>query len=192
MAVHSALSLPLIVGDEVIGAINSYAHSRDAFGEHAVQLGSQFAGPAAVSVYNAQLLDRRAGADAAAAAGVGEPRGDRSGDRDHPQPVRRERRGGVRPADADQPGRERQAASSSPSGWWRRRCGAPGRGAAVEYDTFTRWPSYSSLRQRPVDKSPNRAVAWALHDGSTICNNESPESRRRCGPTSGSSARSTC
>jgi GAF domain-containing protein len=56
MAVHSALSLPLIVGDEVIGAINTYAHSRDVFGEHAVQLGAQFAGPAAVSVYNAQLL----------------------------------------------------------------------------------------------------------------------------------------
>lgn len=56
MGVHSALSLPLMVGDQVIGAINTYAHSRDAFGEHAVQLGSQFAGPAAVSVYNAQLL----------------------------------------------------------------------------------------------------------------------------------------
>ena len=52
MAVHSALSLPLMVGDQVIGAINAYAHSRDAFGEHAVQLGTQFAGPAAVSVYN--------------------------------------------------------------------------------------------------------------------------------------------
>ncbi len=58
MAVHSALSLPLMVGDEVIGAINTYARQRDAFGNHAVQLGSQFAGPAAVSVYNAQLLAR--------------------------------------------------------------------------------------------------------------------------------------
>jgi GAF domain-containing protein len=56
MAVHSALSLPLMVGHQVLGAINAYARSRDAFGEHAVQLGSQFAGPAAVSVYNAQLL----------------------------------------------------------------------------------------------------------------------------------------
>jgi GAF domain-containing protein len=56
MAVHSALSLPLMVGDEVIGGINCYARSRDAFGEHTVQLASQFAGPAAVSVYNAQLL----------------------------------------------------------------------------------------------------------------------------------------
>jgi GAF domain-containing protein len=54
--VHSALALPLIVGDEVIGSINAYAKSRDAFAEHAVRLGSQFARPAAISVYNAQLL----------------------------------------------------------------------------------------------------------------------------------------
>lgn len=56
MGVHSALSLPLLVGGEVLGAINAYAHTRDAFGEHAVALGSQFAGPAAVSVHNAQVL----------------------------------------------------------------------------------------------------------------------------------------
>ena len=56
MGVHSALSLPLIAGGDVLGSINAYAHSRDAFGEHAVMLGSQFAGPAAVSVHNAQLL----------------------------------------------------------------------------------------------------------------------------------------
>lgn len=56
MAVHSALSLPLIVGDEVIGSINSYARGRDSFGAHAVELGSQFAGSAAVSLHNAQLL----------------------------------------------------------------------------------------------------------------------------------------
>jgi GAF domain-containing protein len=56
MRMHSALSLPLIVGDQLIGSINAYAKCRDAFGEHAVQLGSQFAVPAAVSVYNAQLL----------------------------------------------------------------------------------------------------------------------------------------
>ena len=56
MGVHSVLSLPLLVSEQVIGAINSYAYRRDAFAEHAVQLGSQFAAPAAVSVYNAQLL----------------------------------------------------------------------------------------------------------------------------------------
>ena len=56
MDVHSALSLPLIVGGDVIGAINTYAKARDAFGEHAVVLGVQFAASAAVSVYHAQLL----------------------------------------------------------------------------------------------------------------------------------------
>jgi GAF domain-containing protein len=56
IGVHSVLALPLVVGEEVIGAINSYAFARDAFADHAVRLGSQFAGPAAVSVYNAQLL----------------------------------------------------------------------------------------------------------------------------------------
>jgi GAF domain-containing protein len=57
MDVHSALSLPLVVGGEVIGAINAYAKARDAFGEHAVVLGLQFAASAAASVYHAQLLD---------------------------------------------------------------------------------------------------------------------------------------
>ncbi|MBX7432578.1 GAF and ANTAR domain-containing protein [Mycobacterium sp. Y57] len=56
MGVHSALSLPLIVDAEVVGAINAYAYARDAFGDHAVDLGSRFAAPAAVSVHNAQLL----------------------------------------------------------------------------------------------------------------------------------------
>jgi GAF domain-containing protein len=56
MGVHSALSLPLIVDEQVIGAINCYAKAPDAFGEHAVQLGAQFATPAAVSIFNAGLL----------------------------------------------------------------------------------------------------------------------------------------
>jgi GAF domain-containing protein len=56
MGVHSVLATPLLIDDRVIGMINSYAHARDAFADHAVQLASQFAGPAAVSVFNAQLL----------------------------------------------------------------------------------------------------------------------------------------
>ena len=56
LGVHSTLALPLLIGEQVIGAINTYAYRRDAFAEHAVLLGSQFAAPAAVSVYNAQLL----------------------------------------------------------------------------------------------------------------------------------------
>jgi GAF domain-containing protein len=56
MGVHSALSMPLLIGDQVIGAINTYAYDRDAFPEHAVRLAMQFTGPAAVSVCNARLL----------------------------------------------------------------------------------------------------------------------------------------
>lgn len=56
LGVHSSLSLPLLVQGRAIGAVNSYANERDAFTEHAVQLGMQFAGPAAVAVHNAQLL----------------------------------------------------------------------------------------------------------------------------------------
>lgn len=56
MGVHSALSLPLLVAGQVIGGINSFAFDHDVFTEHAMSLGSQFAGPTAVSVYNAQLL----------------------------------------------------------------------------------------------------------------------------------------
>jgi GAF domain-containing protein len=56
MGVHSVLALPMMIADQVIGALNVYAYERDAFSDHAVQLGAQFAGPAAVSVYNAQLL----------------------------------------------------------------------------------------------------------------------------------------
>lgn len=64
MGVHSVMALPLAVGGRAIGAINAYAFARDAFGDHAVGLGSQFAAPAAVSVYNAKLLtDARARAE---------------------------------------------------------------------------------------------------------------------------------
>jgi GAF domain-containing protein len=54
--VASALSLPLLIDDQVVGSINCYARDQDVFGEHAVRLGSAFAHPAAVSVYNTQLL----------------------------------------------------------------------------------------------------------------------------------------
>ena len=57
LGVHSALCLPLVVRDTVVGAINAYSRSHDVFSEHAVRLGERFAGPAAVAVHNAQLLD---------------------------------------------------------------------------------------------------------------------------------------
>ncbi len=54
--VHSALSLPLLLPDRVVGALNLYAYGRDVFDQHAVDLGELFAKPAAVAVHNAQIL----------------------------------------------------------------------------------------------------------------------------------------
>ena len=56
MGVHSALSLPLILPNEVVGAINVYAHAKNVFDDHAVELGELFAAPAAVAVHNAGVL----------------------------------------------------------------------------------------------------------------------------------------
>lgn len=56
LGVHSVLSLPLLLPDQVVGAINVYAHGKDVFDEHAVELGELFAKPAAVAVHNAQIL----------------------------------------------------------------------------------------------------------------------------------------
>ena len=58
LGVHSVLSLPLITPGGVIGAMNVYAHARDTFGERAEQMGELFAAPAAVSVFNAQILSQ--------------------------------------------------------------------------------------------------------------------------------------
>jgi len=56
LGVHSVLSLPLLVPGRVVGAMNVYAHDKDAFSAEAVRLGELFAVPAAVSVVNAQLI----------------------------------------------------------------------------------------------------------------------------------------
>ncbi len=58
LGVHSVLSLPLLLPDQVVGAINVYAHAKDAFTEHAAELGELFAAPAAVAVHNAQVLSQ--------------------------------------------------------------------------------------------------------------------------------------
>ncbi len=58
LGVHSALSLPLLLPGQVLGALNVYAHGRDVFDEHAVAMGEAFSPQAAVSVHNAQLLDQ--------------------------------------------------------------------------------------------------------------------------------------
>ena len=56
LGVHSALSLPLVLPGQVLGALNVYAHDRDVFNEHAISMGEAFSPQAAVSVHNAQLL----------------------------------------------------------------------------------------------------------------------------------------
>lgn len=58
LGIHSALSLPLLLPDRVIGAINVYARGKDVFDDHAAELGELFAAPAAVAVHNAQILNR--------------------------------------------------------------------------------------------------------------------------------------
>lgn len=56
LGIHSALSLPLLMPGQVVGAINVYARKKDAFDDHAAELGELFATPAAVAVHNAQIL----------------------------------------------------------------------------------------------------------------------------------------
>lgn len=56
LGVHSVLSLPLISGDSVVGAMNVYAHAEDAFDQRAEHLGRLYAVPAAIAVQNAQIL----------------------------------------------------------------------------------------------------------------------------------------
>lgn len=56
MGVHSVVSLPLLAPDGVVGAINVYAHAKDAFDERAAELGMIFATPAAIAVQNAHVL----------------------------------------------------------------------------------------------------------------------------------------
>jgi GAF domain-containing protein len=58
LGVHSVLSLPLLLSEQVVGALNVYAHAKDAFSTEAVRIGELFAVPAAVSVHNSQVLAR--------------------------------------------------------------------------------------------------------------------------------------
>jgi GAF domain-containing protein len=56
LGIHSALSLPLLLPGQVVGAINVYAREKNVFDDHAAELGELFAAPAAVAVHNAQIL----------------------------------------------------------------------------------------------------------------------------------------
>ena len=52
------LSLPLVSGDTVVGAMNVYAHPKNVFDERSEQLGELFAVRAAIAVQNAQVLEQ--------------------------------------------------------------------------------------------------------------------------------------
>jgi GAF domain-containing protein len=56
LGVHSVVSLPLVTPDGVVGAMNVYAHGKNAFNDRAAALGHIFAGPAAIAVQNAHVL----------------------------------------------------------------------------------------------------------------------------------------
>jgi transcriptional regulator with GAF, ATPase, and Fis domain len=57
LGVHSALSLPLLVKQRVVGALNVYSHEHHAFDNRAVRMGELFSRPAAVTAANALLLE---------------------------------------------------------------------------------------------------------------------------------------
>jgi transcriptional regulator with GAF, ATPase, and Fis domain len=56
LGVHSVVSLPLFTDEGVLGAMNVYAHDKNAFTLDAGRLGELFAVPAAIAVQNAQVL----------------------------------------------------------------------------------------------------------------------------------------
>jgi GAF domain-containing protein len=56
LGVHSVVSLPLITEEGVVGAMNVYAHGKNAFSENSGRIGELFAIPAAIAVQNAQVL----------------------------------------------------------------------------------------------------------------------------------------
>lgn len=58
LGVHSVVSLPMLLPDRVVGALNVYAHAKNAFGPESVRIGELFAVPAAVSVSNALILSQ--------------------------------------------------------------------------------------------------------------------------------------
>lgn len=58
LGINSALSLPLLLPGQLVGAINVYARAKDVFDDRAVEIGELFAAPAAVAVHNAHVLAR--------------------------------------------------------------------------------------------------------------------------------------
>lgn len=58
LGVNSVVSLPLVLDNDVLGALNVYAHKFDAFTPRAADVGELFAVPAAIAVHNVRLLLR--------------------------------------------------------------------------------------------------------------------------------------
>jgi anti-anti-sigma regulatory factor len=56
LGVHSALSIPLMTPEGVLGAMTVYAYATDAFDKRGVRIGELFAVPAAIAVENARVL----------------------------------------------------------------------------------------------------------------------------------------
>lgn len=56
LGIHSVLALPLVVDDQVVGAIGVYSHAKNAFDRHALEFAELFAAPAAVAMHNARVL----------------------------------------------------------------------------------------------------------------------------------------
>jgi transcriptional regulator with GAF, ATPase, and Fis domain len=56
LGVHSVVSLPLMTPEGVVGAMNVYAHAKNAFDDQAARVGELFAIPADIAVKNAQVL----------------------------------------------------------------------------------------------------------------------------------------
>ena len=57
LGVHSVLSLPLQLPDgRTVGALNAYAHAKNAFNADATRIGELFAAPAGIAVHNARVL----------------------------------------------------------------------------------------------------------------------------------------
>ena len=126
MGVHSALSLPLIAGDEVVGAMNIYARAKHVFDERAAALGELFAVPAAVTVQNARVLE-----DARRLAGRLQSALDERMVVERAVGIVMSRSGvderrGARPADPAEPARARQARRGRPHAGRRGRPEGPG------------------------------------------------------------------
>ena len=121
LGVHSVLSLPLLVGGDVLGAMNVYAHAKNAFDDRAVHLGER-AGPAAISVLNARAARPGPTVRRAPAGSTDKPNRHRSSARHHDEPRRVQRRRSVRPTSRPEPDREQETGGSCAS--CRRRRGA--------------------------------------------------------------------